>query len=405
METSADTGGHVKALDGVRALAILLVLGVHAAGPLFGQATRGNQAVTFALNFGWIGVDVFFVLSGMLITGILLDTKGAQGYYASFYARRALRIFPIYYAALFVLLVAAPVVAGWVRHHAPEFPARQGWLWTYTTNVSMAVDNSWDVLPRPTWPFWSLAVEEQFYMVWPFVVARLSRPALARTAAAMVVVALVLRTGLAALGGHPLTIYASTLTRMDALALGALVAIAAREPGGLARFRPYVAPVLAACAAAFAALCVVGNSGAWSAPPIATVGHTLLALGGAAFLVGVLTAAPRSFARRALETRPARHIGARSYGFYVWHMAVVLFAARIGSDWLAPVVPWYVLRGLIMVLLCVAVTLAVAELGWVLIEAPFLRLKRLVPRPTADRSPRRDDAPAAGRLEPAIGQA
>lgn len=369
--------GHIAALDGIRALAIFAVMCTHAGG-LF-PPTRGGIAVMHVFGYGWAGVDLFFVLSGMLITGILLDTKGAPGYYRSFYARRTLRIFPLYYVALFVL-VLAPAVHGWITRGVPVNAAGHVGLWTYTSNIQMVLSESSRPMTNYTFPFWSLAVEEQFYLVWPLLVARLSRRALARTAAAMIVVAFLLRVCLVATGGHAVGLYVSTPTRMDALATGALVAIAARAPGGLTRYRPFVAPAFVASALGLVVLFALSGTNDHDAPLIATGGLSLFAVASAALLVGVLTAAPTSRLRRAFEAPWARHVGARSYGVYVWHVAI-FSAARGGANALAAVVPGYVIHGLIAFSLACVAAVAVANLSWLVIEEPFLRLKRFVPRP------------------------
>lgn len=375
----ATDGPHIAALDGVRALGILLVLGLHA-GPFFPD-TRGGRAVLSVFGYGWAGVDLFFVLSGMLITGILLETKGRPAYYASFYARRSLRIFPLYYIALLILVVGIPLLGGWRHHHPPMFPPRQGWLWTYTGNVAIAANESWSVMPAYTIPFWSLAVEEQFYLVWPFVVAWLAPRALARTAFGMIGAALLLRIVFTLHGAHAWGVYVSTLTRMDALAAGALIAIAARSPAGLAPYRRYVTPVLVGSGIALVALFVASKTSAHEAPLISTFGFTLIACMCAAFIVAVLTAEPGSALRRALEARPVRHLGMRSYGVYVWHS--VVFGVLL-TQVLAPaavIVRSAFVRGLLVTALAVVVAVVVADISWVVIESPFLRLKRFVPRP------------------------
>ena len=225
-------GGHIPALDGVRALAILLVMGVHTDVFFRSQPTAGTRLVDAVMGFGWGGVDLFFVLSGFLITGILFDTRAAPGYYTSFYARRALRIFPLYYVALAVILLVLPILGAMWHHATPKLFEHQAWLWTYTTNIGIALHGRWELAATgQTVLFWSLAVEEQFYLVWPFLVAALSPRALTRLAGAMVVGALLLRLGLVFWGDHVVAVYVSTLTRMDALAMGALVALAARRAG------------------------------------------------------------------------------------------------------------------------------------------------------------------------------
>ncbi len=155
----------VPALDGLRGLAILAVVEFHFAEGLT-NASRPESAIYNVFRTGWLGVDLFFVLSGFLITGILSNSKGTPGYFRNFYWRRALRIFPPYYAFLFVFGVLYPLA----RHRPLDAP---WWHWTYLTNVAIAAG-----LPVNSCShFWSLAIEEQFYLLWPLLIYMLSRKA------------------------------------------------------------------------------------------------------------------------------------------------------------------------------------------------------------------------------------
>src|SRR2546427_8382575 len=157
-------------LDGLRGVAVLLVLLIHAIwGPLR-PATASIDVVVRAVAYaGWMGVDLFFVLSGFLITGILLDTRGQPGWWPNFIARRALRIFPLYYGALTVLFVLLPRLARWSEPQFTTLQANQTWYWTYTVNLLAALTQGRGT-PLSTLHFWSLSVEEQFYLIWPLIV-------------------------------------------------------------------------------------------------------------------------------------------------------------------------------------------------------------------------------------------
>ena len=165
-------GGHMAPLDGLRGLAILMVMAFHFA---WVQPPRSLPAKLFVFvgSFGWAGVDLFFVLSGFLITGILLDSKSEPYYFRNFYARRILRIFPLYYSVLLVTLVVLP---HFVSYDTPELTAllrSQAWLWLYSANVSVAVEHGhwlWNADWLRLGMLWSLAVEEHFYLVWPLLV-------------------------------------------------------------------------------------------------------------------------------------------------------------------------------------------------------------------------------------------
>ena len=213
----------VEALDGLRGFAILAVVAFHAmfldVGLLGGARPAPTDVYPTLALLGWCGVDVFFVLSGFLITGILLRSKGAPGYFRNFYARRALRIFPLYYLVVGLLLfgLGRPATSG----------AEKASYLLYYQNVRYALvgEGSFDAARLVTW---SLAIEEQFYLVWPTVVWLCSRRALVGVCIAVVVGAIALRLWLLAGGLH--TTHFLTPCRLDTLAVGALLALLPPPP-------------------------------------------------------------------------------------------------------------------------------------------------------------------------------
>jgi peptidoglycan/LPS O-acetylase OafA/YrhL len=156
---------HIPALDGLRGIAILSVMLLHFTNAIAALPGSPTSAARSVFGWGWTGVDLFFVLSGFLITGILLDSKGHPLYFRSFYARRALRIFPLYYAALFLFFVVPRAI--------PSVPATysfawhdQRWFWFYLGNFHPLGPDAKQFIGQ----FWSLAIEEQFYLVWPLLI-------------------------------------------------------------------------------------------------------------------------------------------------------------------------------------------------------------------------------------------
>jgi len=207
--------GHMPALDGLRGIAILLVL-AHGFDVIQTRGGPGHD-VDLVLDVGWIGVQLFFVLSGFLITGILLDTRSSPHYFRKFWVRRALRIFPLYYG---VLLVAALFGHGSI------------YLWTYTNNFATAFGHG-----DPTFPhFWSLAVEEQFYLLWPLVVWLVARRGVVALSVALSALAIASRIYARHRWGYEAA-YEFTPCRMDALAIGAGTAALIRSD----RWRRFVA--------------------------------------------------------------------------------------------------------------------------------------------------------------------
>jgi len=167
---SAGPGRHDPPLDGIRGLAALLVACYHFGRPEV--AGPGSQAIGFFTQFGWAGVDLFFVLSGFLIGGILLDTRDRPRFLRTFFKRRALRIFPLYFVFLAAyVLVIVPQLPG----PPTDIVSRQGWLWTYLANFDIARHGWYSGVGSSANALWSLAIEEQFYLVAPFAVLLLAR--------------------------------------------------------------------------------------------------------------------------------------------------------------------------------------------------------------------------------------
>ena len=185
--------GHIGVLDGVRGLAILLVLVYHFTLSMAGQTLPGRLFFR-STAAGWCGVDLFFVLSGFLITGILYDAKDLPHRFRNFYARRALRIFPLYYTILAITFALLPRAVRLVGR-LDDLEDARFWLWTYGTNVYVAFRGDWFPLSH----FWSLAVEEHFYLFWPAIIIGCDRKTALRVCGAMIVMA----RGRAGLVGYP----------------------------------------------------------------------------------------------------------------------------------------------------------------------------------------------------------
>jgi len=388
-------GAHHPALDGLRGVAVLLVLAFHFLH-IDGEGGTVERALLSASRTGWAGVDLFFVLSGFLITGILLDARGGQGYFRAFYARRVLRIFPLYYAYLAVLFLVVPRLL-------PSLdvkPETQGWLWTYLGNVLFAREGGFHASPY-TGHFWSLAVEEQFYLFWPLLVWVLPRRRLALACVGLVGVAFAIRFGIHRTTFNATAAYVLTPARVDALALGALVAIAAREPGWWPRVRRGAPWVLGASSAAVAAVWFL-QGGLFGGDPVVQVwAFGPLAAGFAAVLVLAIDPAPGSLLFRALKRPVLEGAGKYSYGLYVLHYPIFLAleAAGFTSLALAGVLGSRIAGMAAFAAVAGAATFAAALLSWNLLEKRFLALKRFVPY-GAGREPTRAPAGARSRGRP-----
>jgi peptidoglycan/LPS O-acetylase OafA/YrhL len=368
-------GTHHPALDGLRGIAILSVMAFHFV--LFsGIQPQGRlERVLFSCGeAGWFGVDLFFVLSGFLITGILFDTRDRPGFGKTFYGRRALRIFPLYYGFLALRFFVLPRLAS-ASPALRMIPFEsQLWQWGYLSNVQITL-RGWEALPYDLQHFWSLAIEEQFYLVWPWLVFSLSRRALLRVCAGMMVGALVLR---AVLDGHGLGIpsYVLTPARMDPLAVGAALALISREPRDRAVAARFSKPVLLVAGLALALMFVLRHGLRFQDPVVGTFGFSLLAVFFGALLFVGLTAPPTGRAGRALSAAPFRFFGKYSYALYVFHQPVALRLAAAGlGALLIPKVGGRLPGVVCFAAAALAVSLVAALLSWNLWEKYFLRLK------------------------------
>ena len=382
---------HIPVLDGVRGVAVLLVMTLHFT--IMVPMTWGERAFFNVTNTGWAGVDLFFVLSGFLITGILYDARGSDGYFRNFYARRSLRIFPLYYAYLTLLFVIMPMV------HPVSVTAdgvsKQIWLWTYLGNILFArVD--WAGMPGYTTHLWSLAIEEQFYLMWPLCVYLLSRSRLIQLCIALIVGAATLRIGFAIADAAPVVSYAFTFARVDTLATGGLIAVLARGDVGRAWLSRYAGRILAASVIAIALVTIsvgVRSGGSYTLPAldpiVQLVGYTAIALGFGAALTLVIASPATSFAHRVLTTKAMISLGKYSYALYLIHVPLrsILAHEVTHRGGVLPRIAGSQLPAQILLILGgIAASYGLALVSWHLFEKHFLALKRFFPT-TAVRRP------------------
>jgi peptidoglycan/LPS O-acetylase OafA/YrhL len=319
-------------------------------------------------GYGWTGVDLFFVLSGFLITGILVDSRSADNYFSSFYARRVLRIFPAFYASLLVFFVILPAL----DHDIVRLlPMHDRWMYVFYAQNWVGIFRYPSQLLLT--PCWSLAVEEQFYLIWPLVVARFTGRKLLWIIGAGCVAAVLLRFGGLAAGVSREAIYANTLTRMDSLLIGAACAVLVRDARWRERLRPlarwsWLAPIVP-----FVALRFTATSPKTLDPAVQGIGFTVVALSYAGVLLTIVLRG-NSVLQGFFSSRVMRSLGKYSYAAYLWHY-VTLRIVRTTFDGYLPRTGF--LRMLVMILLAMLMSLA----SYHLVERWFLRLKnRFEPR-------------------------
>ena len=385
----------VAALDGLRAIAILWVIIHNTGSPAAGPSGIALKLWSLASNAGWAGVQLFFALSGFLITRILLDGKGRAGYVRNFYARRLLRIVPLYYLFLVGMLFIVPHVPALAplttTGHRTTF-----WYWSYLSNWVAPFGG----LVAHTPQVWSLAVEEQFYLAWPIVISSLGERALARTCIAMVVSAFIARALLHAAWPSQIgsdAAYEFTVARWDTIALGALVALAVRHERIEYQLRKRLLAIFIAVVLLLVAVTVVQRG----LPPrglvAELVNQPLTGLFSAILVfICVTRRIPASGAAQlqravtwALSARWLAIIGKYSYAIYLFHTAVHRVIYPYALPWLIDGSPSY--RFVAYFAYCtivLGISLSFALLTWHLVEQPFLSLKRRFPMPTGPRGHR-----------------
>ncbi len=372
---------HIPAADGLRGIAVLATMLFHAqffAGVNGTALWERSYAMTAGL--GWAGVDLFFVLSGFLITGILYESRTQPNYFRVFYLRRTVRIFPLYYAVLFLLFILVPALMR-IGHVTPPGDAlgtreNQLFAWLYLVNWDLAVQGFGFVTPLIA-HFWSLSVEEQFYLVWPAAVRSFSRNGLMALCGVMVVIAVLVRIFMF-LRGSPTAAYVLPFARMDGLAIGALIALAARNAEDWAVLGRWAPKVALAAAAAFAGLVVRTGSTAFGNPLIGTVGISLLCLFFGGVLVMLISAPAEGRAQRVVGSPLLRWFGKYSYCLYVVNQPAMVIFAKLG---LTVIGLQSLLHSRALALLGVnvagiALCALIAFASWHLFEKHWLALKR-----------------------------
>lgn len=357
----------VPALDGLRAIAILLVI-PHNVGN-FGVSHDWTRLTAVLAHAGWIGVQLFFVLSGYLITRGLMQSLGRADYYRSFFRRRVLRIFPLYFLTLILFLVVLPVIV--------QFPSdvlatyRNQWpLWCFLNNWTQSSVGSVYWFPH----YWSLAVEEQFYFVWPFVIAAAGERRMLGVALGIVIVA-VLARALAMVVGMPGGVeYLWTICRMDALALGAALAVLLRSTAACDWMRARALWILTAGAAILLLTGLATRGFAVESVLLRLAGFTAISLGFVSLVAVAVVGGDARVVRQfetLLSTRCWRSVAQVSFAMYLFHVPI----ARVMDPWLSPVLrPLGTAAPVMFCLIVAAVSYCAGWISYQLLERHCLRV-------------------------------
>ncbi|HKV47561.1 MAG TPA: acyltransferase [Candidatus Acidoferrales bacterium] len=343
-----DLPKHIPQLDVLRGIAVLTVIGYH------GLHLIPHLHLNVVLGTGYVGVDLFFVLSGFLITGILVRTKDSPNYFRNFYARRALRIWPVYYLLLLFTFIALPLIHP--QSTAVIFAKSHPWeSYPFFLQNFAVTGNSFGTLTAT----WSLAIEEQFYLVWPLVIF-LAPPRLLKPIAVGALFLSVAARWSVQYGLIPsVIIYTNTLTRLDGLALGALLAL--WIPQARKTTVRLVAMIGLLLTTPIALALGYMHPGHWSFFAVVSACFACLLL--LAIQIDVLS-----------KLRFLRYTGKISYCLYLVHVPVFMLAEMSTVRRLAPFRPGTA-GDAILFLASILVCYGIAAASWTFLESKFLRLK------------------------------
>lgn len=376
---------HIPAIDGLRGIAILWVIFHNAAL----EGTLNNEhlitkLLSLSSSMGWLGVQLFFVLSGFLITGILLDAKNRheKKIFKQFYIRRALRIFPIYYFFLFICFLTAINL-----NEAPS------WL-------SNAYNHKWwHIFYLNNWiqPFediglshlWSLAVEEQFYLLWPFAILLIPNKYIYLVCIFLIVLSPIYRLIITSIDLEfaKLAAYVPTIARIDALVIGALLAIIIRNH--TIEIIDKIMKIILSISSTYLAFVFLTNFNITRVSEgILNLNQTICAFFFASMLFYATKQIPKNKFQRVyinlLLSPCLRSFGKYSYAMYLFHLPISLvFHDKISNKLLThfgfsePYILSFVF--LIDMTIIILMSYFASRLSWVLIEKHFLRLKRHFP--------------------------
>lgn len=372
----------IPVLDGLRGVAVLMALYCHA-GQVDSTEMSGkiDNLVLTTARLSWAAADLFFVLSGFLITAILLENRERPNLLRDFYGRRAVRIIPLYFVFLAVFLVILPMLFAAFSTRFGQLDGYQIWYWTFLSSFSHGwMRQKGFGMDHVVSPSWTLAIEVHFYLLWPLLVQRLRPEMLLKVCILIFLAAIGIRSGLELSGLTYIASYA-TPCRFDGIALGAALAIIARDP---ARFRSLVAPAkiaLPACVLAIGFILVLMQKmnfrrGPYYSPGYIMFGPSLMSLVFGSLIVLILHARRGGLFNRLFENPVFRIYGKFGYGIYLLHLPLFILVAdyvfrparlHAGGTHLPGM--------LIYIAIVFALSLLLGAISWHGFEKHFLRLR------------------------------
>lgn len=307
---------YIPGLDGLRAISVLWVIAFHYAQYLSNELASLSAPWKFirgTMALGWVGVDIFMVISGLLITKIILKTSSQTTGYGNFLRRRGWRLLPAYLLLLVIFTAVTIMVAPSSR------VLRNSWsLWTLTSNVLLSFGDRTSLMDDhfAMYHLWSVAIEWHFYAFMPIAIRACGAPR--RAAILLIASAIACRTVFHFLEISDNAIYSFSACRIDAFSMGALIAIA-KPMNSTIRLR-FVGAAGLACSSLLLSIIATSPETFKAITWVQTIGYTLIDVSFAMIIYFVVTARSSALPIRLLELRPVRSIGRASYSLYLWHV-------------------------------------------------------------------------------------
>lgn len=366
------TNKHLPQLDGIRGVAIIMVLIYHFIAISPSPNTDLENTIFTFTKSGWIGVDLFFVLSGFLITRILLTTKDKEKYYLNFYVKRVLRIFPLYYLVLIILLIIVPSLIANIPSQLQLMSDNQLWFWTYLANWYIAYEGDFNKTSGGY--FWSLAVEEQFYIVWPFVVYNFRLFSFQKACVLLFVLTYILRNIMLFSGFSTTSVYVATITHMDGLLIGAWLATVLIDCKNIVLIRKLLNLSAVISLLLLVSFYLYDKSFYFWNFLVASTGYTLLSILFAAILFESVVNA-ESKMNLFFGSGLLRNVGKYSYAMYLFHVPISkqLYSKFYGIKLITMqplIIQWFE-----FVLFSSLITFIISYISWYCFEKHFIKFK------------------------------
>jgi peptidoglycan/LPS O-acetylase OafA/YrhL len=367
---------HIKLLDGIRGWAIIFVMLYHFT--ISFQQTRGLNSFDFLFakifGTGWLGVDLFFVMSGFLITSILYKSINNPSYFKNFYVRRLLRIFPLYYGVLFLLLIVIPTLSNSLAEKTAVMQENSFWFWSYLVNWKVAQLGTFNGFQSGY--MWSLAVEEQFYIFWPLFV-RVFYKKLIKASLFLFAISLAFKSIAFYLGLTATTIYTMTFSHMDGLLLGSIFGVLFVK--GTLSSEIIKNLKLASCLSVVVIVVIALYTGGFSFynKIVASLGVTCASIIFCYVLIKTVYVGNSLLLQTLFSNHFVIRCGQLCYGLYLLHQPIgVIISEKVISTNAFEIGGSYLPATLINVLLSFSLSLLCAQLSYTFFELHFLKLKK-----------------------------